>query len=496
MLLSMADRASLQALAQEVQIEPISEDRASPLRLRGTTGSGEQEAVFDDTLSDVDPEELDQAQDSSRDTSDPVRQLQGRATPVQPEPAVADPLLVTDPGPRSNVRAAQSQPGTGALADDQPFEPTGLRLGTWRLFANLEQSLGYSTNTASAEMGEAGSYSQTNGSILLQSDWSRHSARIEASGSFRRFLDSETEDLHTASAEAGLTLDLVDGISVDGQLTYGYETESASSNNVTSSATSRPGVHSTGASIGLTRSDGKLLYAIRGSVGRTDYEAIELSDGGTQNQDDRNNTLYSLTGRVGYQTSPGLAPFMEGEIGQRQYDDETDRNGDNRNSTIAGARIGAEIDVSEKLTGEASIGYLVEQFDGSTLQDLAGLTLNGSIIWSPVRETAVTFNAETGFSGSTSAGQNGSVVSAFGVSAERQVNDRLSLTADAGLSIDRQDDGSQTDRTITVGAGFNYWINRFLAVTGRIDHTNQQSTAGGDNEYEETSVQTGLRWQR
>ena len=113
-----------------------------------------------------------------------------------------------------------------------------------------------------------------------------------------------------------------------------------------------------------------------------------------------------------------------------------------------------------------------------------------------MRETTLTFNAGTGFSGSTSAGQNGSIVTEIGVTAERQVNDRLSLSANAGLTIDRQDDGSQTDQALTVGAGFNYWINRFLAFTGRVEHTNQQSTAGGGDEFDETRIQTGLKWQR
>ena len=271
------------------------------------------------------------------------------------------------------MRAARSQNSTGALPEDDPFAPSGLRIGTWRVFTTFEQSLGYSTNTGGVAMGDGGGYSQTDGTISIQSDWSRHAAQIEASGSYRRFLDSQTDDLPSANVTAGLTLDLVDGVSADGQLTYGYETESATSNNITAAAVNRPGVHSTGASLGLIRSGRKLSFAIRGSIGRTDYEAIELSNGNLLSQGDRNNTLYTLTGRVGYQASPALAPFVEAEVGRRQYDRETDRNGDERNSSILGLAIGTGIDISEKLTGEASIGYKVEQYDGDTLEDLDAL---------------------------------------------------------------------------------------------------------------------------
>ncbi len=213
-------------------------------------------------------------------------------------------------------------------------------------------------------------------------------------------------------------------------------------------------------------------------------------------QGDRNNTLYSANGRAGYEVSPSLKPFVELEAGIREYDEKIDRNGDNRNSVIMGVRSGLAVDLGEKLKGEIAAGYRVEDYEGSSLKNLESLTLDGNIVWSPERETTITFAAQTGFSGSTTSGQNGAVVFGADVTAERRITDRLSLNANGGVDITSQDDGSRTDTVWTAGTGFNYWVSRFMALTGSVEHTIQQSTDGPANEFEDTTIRAGMRLQR
>ncbi len=474
--------------AMNEQGEPLS------IMLRGTTGSGQQEALFPQPVQSS--LATDESADTVRDTSDPIAQLQGRARPAQPESQVVDPLSTGTPTANSNVRAPAEQLGTGAVVESDPFAPTGFRVGTWQVNASSEHTIGYSNNINSAPMGEESAFSETQVDLSLQSDWSRHSARIDASGNLRKALNSNAEDLPRAGVIGALNLDLVDGLALNLRANYDYATESVTSTNLTSATTTRPGVHVFGGSAELARTDRKLFYSLRGSVGRTVYEDVELSAGGTQPQNDRYNTLYTLTGRVGYEMTPALAPFVELEGGIRDYDKNSDRNGNNRDSVILAARTGLDIDISEKLSGEISVGYQTEQFDDDELEDLSSVTLDGNLVWSPARDTTLTFNAQTGLSESTTAGQNGAIVFGAGVLAERQITDRLSVSANAAIDITRQDDGSRTDHVVTAGAGFNYWLNRFMALTGRVEHTKQYSTEGPSEEYDDVTVQGGIKFQR
>ena len=82
------------------------------------------------------------------------------------------------------------------------------------------------------------------------------------------------------------------------------------------------------------------------------------------------------------------------------------------------------------------------------------------------------------------------------VTAERRITDRLSLNANGGVDITSQDDGSRTDTVWTAGTGFNYWVSRFMALTGSVEHTIQQSTDGPANEFEDTTIRAGMRLQR
>ena len=413
--ISMASGFVLNGPAAFAQsLESNGEQRPTSILLRGTTGSGEQDAVFTDN-DRIDSEDSDTdlgniAVPTRRDTSDPVRQLQGRARPVQPEPPVLDPEVIGTPTANSNIKAAKSQDGTGALAQTDPFAAVGFRMGTWQVFSSVEQTVGYSTNIDGVAQGKSGAFSQTDVDVSLQSDWSRHSARIDANGSFLTPLGSDGQDIPSAGVTAGLNLDVIDGVSIDLGALYNYTTESVTSTNITSSAASRPGVHTTGASLGVARTGQKLSYALRGSVTRSDYEAIELTSGASESQGDRNNTLYTLNGRVGYEISPAISPFIEGELSLRDYDRDLDRNGEDRHSIIMGARAGVAIDLGEKLSGEIAVGYRAEDFADPALETLDGITLDGNVVWSPMRDTTLTLTTRTDFSSSTTAGQNGSVV--------------------------------------------------------------------------------------
>ena len=479
--------------AQEIQAQ-VQTDEQMNFLLRGTTGSGEQEPVFPEEMAD---ENQGSAQTAiQRDTSDPERQLQGRAMPAQRASAVVDPLVTATPSARSNMRMQPEQSGTGAIPEDDPFAATGFRIGSWRAYTSLEQTLGYSTNINGVAMGKGGGFSQTDIDISLQSDWSRHSARIDGEGIYRKAFTSDAEDIPTVNINGELSLDLVDGVNADLGVNYGYTTESVTSSTITSAASERPGVHTYGGFAGVRRSGHRLEYSLRGSVGRTVYDDISLVFGGSETQSDRNNTLYSAIGRVGYEISPVLKPFVELEAGIRDYDEKLDRNGDNRNSVIMGIRGGLAVDLGEKLKGEIAAGYRVEDYEGSSLKNLESLTLDGNIVWSPERDTMITFAAQTGFSGSTTSGQNGAVVFGADVTAERRITDRLSLNANGGIDITSQDDGSRTDTVWTAGTGFNYWLSRFMALTGSVEHTIQQSTDGPANEFEDTTIRAGMRFQR
>lgn len=486
------------------QGQELRDERRGAIVLRGTQGSGETDIDFDsgDLL-----EETSQTQADGGARNGSAGRLavpeprprppaqEGPARPAQPEPQVLDTVQTGTPSPRGNLAAVPEQSGTGTVQREDPFAPEGLRIGSWRANVTLDQGIGYSTNLTETASRNPSAFSETRLSVSARSDWSRHEASIDAQGSYRRSLGNDLQEFPAGSVNAGLRLDLADGMTARFGANYSYETEAVTSTNLPATVENRPGVHSFGGSAELERSDRKLGFRLRGVALRTLHEDAELAGGGSFDQADRDNTFYAISGRVSYEATPVFTPFIEGEAGLRDLDLETDRNGEDRDSTVFALRAGTGLDFGEKLNGEIAVGYRVEDYEDAALDSLAGWTVDGNLVWSPRRGTTVTLNNTTEFAGATAAGDNGQIINSTTLSALRDVNDRLTLEARAGLELTREDSGGITDRLWSAGAGLVYWLNRRAALTLDLDHQTRASGNGG-NSFDATSVRAGVRLQR
>ncbi|MBL4892242.1 MAG: outer membrane beta-barrel protein [Rhizobiaceae bacterium] len=395
---------------------------------------------------------------------------------------------------RENARVAADQPRTVDSEITDPFAPLGFRMGSSIANLTLEQTIGYSSNISQAPEPIEGYFSQTNFSFDLQSDWSRHQLTLGADASYRKFLQDEETARPTADLRASLRLDLVDGYASTLGATYNFATESLTSNNLGANVTARPGVHTLGASAELARNDRKLNFLLRGVVTSTSYDTATVT-GGTLDQSDRDNTRYALIARAEYDNGAAIKLFMQEGAAASRYDLEVDRNGDSRDAGIYEIRTGIGFDFGEKLTGEIAAGYILEDYDAGGLENLAGYTLNGTLNWSPSRETTVVLNAATTLNGSTTAGNNGSIVYNGGLAITRKTTDRLSLNLNATFNFDYDEQSATTDTTYTLGTGAQYWVNRYMAISANLGHTIFIGSSG-TNDYDETTATLGVVLQR
>lgn len=396
---------------------------------------------------------------------------------------------------RQNLRVEPEQSGFARAEEDEPFLPREFRAGTWQVFTRLEQAIGYASNSSYSAGGEPGAFSQTDVDARLQSDWSRHEARINFDGSFRHSFDSQEDDVPYAAVEGLLRLDLLDGFAANVVGGYQYTTESTSSRDLNASVTERPGVHRMNGSAELERTGGIFDLALRGSADRETYNDAKLSDGSKMSQRDRNNTIYEGSFRVAYGASPVIKPLAFAGAGWRKYDDKVDRNGDQRSSRILDLRGGVEFDLGEKFAGDVAVGYLQENYEGSTLDNINTVSVFANMVWSPERGSNVTFNASTSLGGSTTAGESSSIERDFALLAERQIRDNLSTNAFAALEIDQYADDQGNDYLWSLGAGTEYFFSRFFSATADVEYERLHS-ADASRSWQGTSVRLGLALQR
>lgn len=410
---------------------------------------------------------------------------------IRTQPVGAEDRLPLDPGAErtSAIEGLPRQP------DPNPFEAVGIRAGSFILRPSIEQGMTATSNASLSNSGSSAILSETTLRLNAVSDWSRHSARLNGYGIFRKSVSGEELKQTEGGIDARLDLEIGNELTGFGELGYSVRPESASSPDAIAGIESQPLTHTFSASTGVEKGVGKARFGITGDVERYVYEDAKLTNGAIVSQEDRNATLATITLRGGYEISPSLTPFVETEFGRRFYDETVDTAGYERSSNRYGARAGLTFDRGEKLSGEFSAGWLRESFDDDRLDPISGPSLNANVQWSPERGTIVRLDGRTTVSGTTTAGESGSIIYDGRLSLEREL--RANLTGNAALGIVWRDySGTDIhDLTLSAEAGVTWWLNRYAGISGRVRHEQLSSNQDG-RDYDANSVFLGVKLQR
>lgn len=465
----------------------------SDLRLRNIDDLSTAQSQRDQLLGTPQPADQTDQNTQNNQPQQPVvlPSTQVRATPVTPATPVINPNDINQ-SPLGNPAATPVQTGIPQIPETDPFAPTGFRLGTYDVNVSLEQAFGYSDNVSEQVGGSGGGFSETTIDADITSNWSRHQWQTNINGSYRKPFDDKEIEQPQLQVDTALRLDLIDGYTLTTSGFYNISTQGFTSSTLAPGAVDNPIQENWGGGVELQRTDRKLQLTLRGDVDRDEFQPSELGGGIIQNEGDRNNNEYRITARVGYEISPALTPYIEGAYAIRDFDQELDRNGNQRDSDIFDIRGGLEIDLGEKLTGEIAIGYVNESFDDPALEDLDAFTVNGQINYSPQRDTQIGLTLGTQTNDSIITDDNGSIIYNARIDVDRQINQRFSVNAFADGQIETNDDNNTT---LQAGIGTQYWVNRFMAITSQVDYLRFSTDAPG-TDFEATSGQVGVRIQR
>lgn len=380
-------------------------------------------------------------------------------------------------------------------ADDNPYAPLGLRLGSFIVTPTLESGITWTSNANYEPQPQSAVLSETTLRLNAVSDWSSNLATFNAFGTFRKSILGAELDEKPAGIDGTLQWDLGNDYQALATLGYLMAPESASSPVTIEGTAERPIRQTLAGSLGVEKDIGKFRFSLTGAAERDWYGNAQLSTGEELSQQDRNSTLGTLALRGGYEISPAVTPFVEAQVGRRIYEQPVDDAGYERSGNLLGLRAGVELDLGEKLSGEFSAGWIEETFDDPRLAPITGPSVSAELAWSPLRGTTVGLIGETTIEGATTPGESGSILYAGLLSVERQM--RANLTGNVAFGVGYRDytgvDGD--DVIFSAETGLTYWFNRYAGLTGRLRHE-QQTSSLPDRDYKVNSVFLGVRLQR
>ena len=379
--------------------------------------------------------------------------------------------------------------------ETDPYEPLGLRAGSFILRPAIELSAGHDSNPDRAQNGEGSSLFIVAPELKAKSNWDRHEVRADVRGSYTAYGSNSSLNNPTFASTFDERIDWTRQTRIDLQQRFRLSTATPGSPNFQADA-AKPTVYTSGgASAGITHRFNRLEVGGKVDLDRTSYRSSELTDGTTASNADLNFNEYGLELRGSYELSPGIKPFVAVETDSRVHDNSIDSSGFKRDSRGFTPRIGTSFELTRQLTGDVSVGYLTRTYEDPRLPDLHGAVAGASLVWSATRLTSVKLTADSAVYESTDTGVSGVLARDFGVQFDHSFRPWLVGALKLGYGSDDYVGSSRADSRLSAAAELTYKFTRQMQVKGTLRREQRSSNQPGNN-YAANIFLLSLRLQR
>ncbi len=348
------------------------------------------------------------------------------------------------------------------------YQAKGIKLGIFKAFPELRQSLGYNDNPIELDEDPEGDFfSQTDASLRLESNWKRHWLDVELSHGRRDFFKLTTENKENWLIDASGEIDVSRSTRLTGDVSYELRLGTLDRFAGAGDDTMRERREKITAATGVEQDFGRLQLSIKGTVFDKDYR--DISDNGAMIEDDRSYTEYGLRLRSSYKANKNLSIFLEGAYNERRYRRDVDDDGVLRGSIGFGIFAGVESKLTGKVSANAAIGYRLQDPDDPFFSDIEVLVVDGWIQWRPNSRTAVTVFAETFIDETTTDAAAAVLGRFFELELQHILRENLSVTARASYGVDDyiESDNGRKEEIFQTSIRLNYALNPIVMYSLR-----------------------------
>ena len=400
--------------------------------------------------------------------------------------------------------AAALLDATGAIAprpirrrfvEDDPFGPTGFRRGAFIFKPSIDVSGGYNSNPGQRQNSPGSSFEQTAAELNIRSDWARHEWNTDLRGSYIWYNELPQYSKPDISLRTNARIDITKQTRANVEGYFALAADNPGDPNLPTDVAKPPLFISTGGTAGITHTFNRLDVTLKGSIDRTAYSDALLNDGSLLDLRDRNYNQYGMRLRVGYETLPGITPFVEGGIDHRQHDRTTDQDGVNRDSDGQFIKVGTTFELSRYLIGEASVGVQEREYADPDFQKLRSPLLDASLTYYATPLTTVKLDAKTSVGESVLAGVSGALSQDFNFQIDHAFRRWLIGTVKLGYGTDDYEGSARVDQRYIVSGGLIYKMTRDVHLRAEYRREWLNSTVSSQD-YVSNIFTMGLRLMR
>lgn len=383
---------------------------------------------------------------------------------------------------------------TAQLFNADPFEPVGIRIGSFVLFPELEFGGSAYSNVFLSPDAQSDVAFDLRPSLRLASNWSRHALEFRSTGTFSWYSDFDTENDESYLVEARGRLDVTRRTNVQALVSRNVELESRSALNASSVGT-RIQQTTDRAEGTFNHRFNRLSVQLRGGVADFAF-GPSVNLGVVSTNSDRDYTRTDQALRASWEFKPTFSVFSEVAIDQRNFDTATVSDGINRSSNGERYRAGVSFgNTGAFLRGEIGVGYGVQRPDDARLGDTDGFLIDANATWRPTELTSLLFTAQSDISETTTANIGGSFFRTLGVEVRHQLRRYLIASAGITYSTQNSEDGVIDESEVRTTLGLEYFLSSDVVLFSEYAHASFNAV-GTTTDYESDEIHVGMRLRR
>lgn len=354
--------------------------------------------------------------------------------------------------------------------------PLAVHAQDWKVDGSLGASVGTTSNVLAAPSNET---SDTvyggSGKVTLSTESDAGSFSVHGGFDLTRHADAEDEnaDDYAFGAEGSLKFE---GGDLFAGADHALTTEDR--RKVTARRDTRSRTEST------TDSFDAGFNARLGGVGlmaRADYVTNDFEDArhrvtnAVVDQDFRDRGTWTETVRVTGSPDADVSMFAEVVFTQVDYDLKPPASIHNRDSEGYTASVGATFDITDRLSGEVSVGWAGRSFDEPAFDDASAVVVDADLTWTVTGDTTITLAAARGFEETTAALSPIFVATAVGASITHNYSPDFKVKAYIGQEWDDHENRDRKDTTGAAGVSAAWLVSANAELTAAYDFSTQDS---------------------
>ncbi|MDD2324655.1 MAG: outer membrane beta-barrel protein [Alphaproteobacteria bacterium] len=339
------------------------------------------------------------------------------------------------------------------------YDPVPVDIGSFELYPTLELGSAIDSNLYVTPNDERTDAIGTIRPIVnLFSDWSRHALAVTVFGDSNYYSQRPDENYNNMVFDT------------NGRYDIAADTWVAARGGYQRLAETRTSINASNGEVPTTLGYGKLGTSFYRGVGAVklsvdyDYSRFDYddtpADGGVIDGSVRNRNEHKAMGKVGYQVSGNLKPYVRGSYNVRNYDHNDARNSDGY-ETVAGV----EADFGGITSVDVFAGWMEQYYDDFTggKKDLSSPRIGGRVDWNVTGKTSVVLEADRTVEETVLPEYNSYYQTGGSVTVTHELLRNVLLEGDLGYShYDFNGTGDREDDGFFSGVGARYLINRSL----------------------------------